>query len=211
MSSVEKSFDKVSAYLYELVALLSELQNREALTAAHIKELQDDEKIQEEKYEARTSENNAAIKEAVNILAKWRYEASSAPNPSTPASTPVTAATAQPPQPQRRRFVAVDGFKPKVLGLETTYEDWVDFKKRFLTYVRACYDGVQLEEDGTPSISMDEWTAILLSCVEAGWSKRISFDGYDSIADLLDKFDQEIQLLQPLHLRRIALLKRPVF
>ena len=36
MSTVEKSFDKVSADLYELAALLSELQNREALTAAHI-------------------------------------------------------------------------------------------------------------------------------------------------------------------------------
>ena len=71
LSKVEISFDKVSADLSELVGLLSELQNREALTVAHIKELQDDEKIQEEKYEARTSENNAAIKEAVKILAKW--------------------------------------------------------------------------------------------------------------------------------------------
>ena len=124
--------------------------------------------LKNEKYEARTSENNTAIKEAMKILAKWQYEASSAPSPSSPASAPAPAATAQSPQPQRRRFVAVDGFKPKVLGLETTYEDWVDFKKRFITYVRACYDGVQLEEDGTPSISMDEWTAILLSCVEAG-------------------------------------------
>ena len=110
LSKVEISFDKVSADLVELVSLLSELQNREGLTAAHVKELQEDEKAQGEKYEARSSENNGAIKEAVKILAKWRYEASSAPNPSTPASTPVQAATAQPPQPQRRRFVAVDGF-----------------------------------------------------------------------------------------------------
>ena len=93
MSTVEKSFDKVSADLYELAALLSELQNREALTAAHIKELQADEKIQEEKYEARTSENNMAIEEAMKILAKWQYEASSAPSPISPASAPAPAAT----------------------------------------------------------------------------------------------------------------------
>ena len=48
MSTVEKSFDKVSADLYELAALLSELQNREALTAAHIEELKADEKVQED-------------------------------------------------------------------------------------------------------------------------------------------------------------------
>ena len=54
---------------------------------------------------------------------------------------------------------------------------------------------------------MEEWSAILLTCVEGGWSKRISYDSYDSITDLLGKFDKEIQLLQPLHLRRIALLK----
>ena len=45
LSKVEISFDKVSADLSELVGLLSELQNREALAAAHVKELQDDEKI----------------------------------------------------------------------------------------------------------------------------------------------------------------------
>merc|ERR1712121_561837 len=46
-----------------------------------------------------------------------------------------------------------------------------------------------------------------LSCVEPVWSKLISFDGFDSIDELLEAFDKEIQLLQPLHLRRIALLK----
>ena len=62
-------------------------------------------------------------------------------------------------------------------------------------------------DDGMPSITMEEWSSILLTCVESRWSKRISFDQYSSIEALLDRFDEEIQLLQPLHLRRITLLK----
>ena len=58
-----------------------------------------------------------------------------------------------------------------------------------------------------PSITMEEWSSILLTCVEGGWSKKITFESYTSIGDLLEKFDEEIQLLQPLHLRRITLLK----
>ena len=106
-------------------ALLSELQNRESLTEAHIAELKADVTEQEKKYEARTKDNDVAVKEAMKILVKWQYDAPLDPTPSSLASVP--AATAQPQQPHRRRFVAVDGFKPKVLGLETTYEDWVDF------------------------------------------------------------------------------------
>ena len=62
-------------------------------------------------------------------------------------------------------------------------------------------------DDGMPSITMEEWSSILLTCVESRWSKRISFDQYNSIGDLLDRFDEEIQLLQPLHLLRITLIK----
>ena len=58
-----------------------------------------------------------------------------------------------------------------------------------------------------PLITMEEWSAILLTCIEGGWSKSITFESYDSITELLGKFDEEIQLLQPLHLRRITLLK----
>ena len=72
LSKVEISFDKVSADLVELVSLLSELQSREGLTPAHIKELQEDEKAQGEKFESRSKENTGAVKEAVKILAKWR-------------------------------------------------------------------------------------------------------------------------------------------
>merc|ERR1711888_225900 len=35
----------------------------------------------------------------------------------------------------------------------------------------------------------------------------IDFEGFHSIEDLLDKFDSEIQLLKPLHLRIINLIK----
>ena len=137
LSKVEIYFDKVSTDLVELVSLLSELQNREGLTPAHIKELQEDEKAQGEKFDARDKDNTVAVTEAVKLLAKWRNGASSTASPSTPDSTPVIAATAQPSQPQRRRFHAVDGFKPKMLGMETSYEDWVDFQKRFQSYVKA--------------------------------------------------------------------------
>ena len=108
LTSVEKSFDSISEDLYELNTLLNELQNRELLTAAHVEELKADVTEQERKYEARTNENNAAVKEAMKILVKWQYDAPPVPTPSSPASVP--AATAQPQQPHRRRFVAVDSF-----------------------------------------------------------------------------------------------------
>ena len=107
------------------------------------------------------------VSEANKLLVKLEYTAPPEPTPSSPAPTP--AAMAHPPPPHRRRFVAVDGFKPKVLGLDTTYEDFIDFKKRFITNTKACYEGVPLLEDGMPSITMEEWSSILLTRVEGGW------------------------------------------
>ena len=102
--------------------------------------------------------------------------------------------------------MAVDSFKAKLLSMDTSFEDFLDFRRRFIIYTKACYEGVPVV-DGSPAISYEEWSTLLLTCVEPGWSKRISFDQYNTIETLLDRFDEEIQLLQPLHLRRITLIK----
>ena len=47
----------------------------------------------------------------------------------------------------------------------------------------------------------------MLSCIESECSKRNNFEGYTTIEDLFAKIDAEIQLLQPLHIRRIILIK----
>ena len=133
LTKVEAVFEKVSANLVELVGLLSELQTRDEMEPAHIQELKNDETAQRANYEKRDSDNTTAVTEAVKLMAKWGYGTAPAASPSTPDSAPAiaVATTAQPSQPQRRRFHAVDGFKPKMLGLETSYEDWIDFQKRF--------------------------------------------------------------------------------
>ena len=74
-----------------------------------------------------------------------------------------------------------------------------------MIYAKACYESTM--SPGVPGITYMEWSTLLLSCVEPEWSKRIDFENFLSIEDLLDKFDSEIQLLQPLHLRRINLIK----
>ena len=139
------------------------------------------------------------IRESNKLLVQWEYTPPPEPTPPSPA-------IAYQPPTQKRRFVAVDSLKPKLLGMDTSFEDFIDFCKRFTIYTKACYEGVPVV-DGLTAITYEEWSTILLTCVEPGWSKRITYDQYRSIRALLDRFDEEIQLLQTLHLRRISLIK----
>ena len=46
-----------------------------------------------------------------------------------------------------------------------------------------------------------------MSTVDAEWSKRVDFEAFNTIDELIDQFDAEMQLLKPLHLRRMNLIK----
>ena len=117
---VESSYDLVTDDISELTSLLCELQNSTQLSEAQIAELKTDVSEQEKKYEGRTKENDVVVSEANKLLVKWEYAAPPEPTPRSPFPIAYPLPT------QRRRFVAVDGFKPKVLGLDTSNEDFTD-------------------------------------------------------------------------------------
>ena len=135
------------------------------------------------------------IRESNKLLIQWEY--------TPPDPTPPSHAVAYPAPTQKRRFVAVDSFKPKLLSMDTSFEDFLDFPRRFIIYTKACYEGVPVV-DGLPAITYEEWSTLLLASVEPGWSKRITFDQYSSIGALLDRFDEEIQLLHLLEEKKPA-------
>ena len=98
----------------------------------------------------------ALIRESNKLLIQWEY--------TPPDHTPPPPAVAYPPPTPKRRFVAVDSFKPKLLSMETSFEDFLDFRRRFIIYTKACYKGVPIV-DGSPAISYEEWSTLLLTCV----------------------------------------------
>ena len=140
---------------------MCEIQNNIQLSEAQVKELKDEVEEQEKKYTKRGDENEVAIRESNKLLVQWEYTPPPEPTPPPPI--------AYPPPTQKRRFVAVDSFKPKILGMDTSFEDFIDFRKRFIIYTKACYEGVPVV-DGLPTITMEEWSTILFTRVESGWS-----------------------------------------
>ena len=96
----------------------------------------------------------------------------------------------------------MDGLKPSTLSIETNYEDWLDFQKRFRIWAKACYESVDPVD-----ITYEEWSRLLLSAVDAELSRRVDFDAFNTIEELIGQIDAEMQLLRPLHLRRINLIK----
>ena len=46
-----------------------------------------------------------------------------------------------------------------------------------------------------------------MSSEDPEWSKRVDFDAFNTIDELIEHIDSEIQLLRPLHLRRMNLIK----
>ena len=103
---VEKTYDLVTNNIYELTSILCEMQDNIQLSEAQVNELKTEVQEQENKYTKRTEENDEAIRESNKLLVKWEYTSPPEPTPPPPV--------AYPPPTQRRRFVAVDGFKPKV-------------------------------------------------------------------------------------------------
>ena len=151
--------------------------------------------MQEKKLDERADNVHGLVKGADAMFRRWKVDPTPPPVPRaapTPASAP----------PARRRFVPIDAYKPTTLSIETSYEDWLDFKNRFKIWGRACYKSVNLED-----IKYEEWSSLLLSAVDTEWSKRVDFEAYNSIEELIGQIDAEIQLLRPLHLRRMNLIK----
>ena len=198
-TTVESTFGIVTKNVADLTALMSEMQLSDSkLTEAHVDQLGKEVTAEEKKYAERCDKVEEKIREANKLLVQWNYKPPEhSPFPPPPTFFPPT---------QKRRFQAVDSFKPKLLSLEATYEDFLDFRKRFLVFTKACYETVPLV-DGFPDITYEEGSTLLLTCIEPGWSKKIIFEDYKNVDALLNKFDEEIQLTQPLHLRRISLIK----
>ena len=163
--------------IMDLTSLMCELQNDSNLTDVHIEELKKDIAEQKNKLNTRSSSVDELIKESNRLLLEWEY------NSPDPPPAPPPMAFPPPVFAPKRRFVAVDGFKPKILSIESNYEDFLDFRRRFEIYAKTCYEGVPMV-DGAPGITYEEWSTLLLTCVEPEWSKRINFDGFFSIEDL---------------------------
>ena len=194
---VESTYDVITENVATLTAELSEMQNHPDLNEKHVEELKKDILDQETKHEKRGDEYARLMGESNKLLVEWEY------NPPDLPSLPHTMAF----PPPRIRFKDVESFKPKPpLSIEASYEDFLDFRHRFEIYAKRCYESVPIV-DGALGITYEEWSSLLLTCVEPGWTKRIKFDDFVDINALLEKFDSEIQLLQPLHLRRITLIK----
>ena len=198
--TVETTYGVVTENLVALTSLMSEMQLSDPkLSEAHVEQLGKEVIAEEKKYTERCDKVEEQLREANKLLIQWNYKPPDhSPFPPPPSFFP--------PPTQKRRFQAVDSFKPKLLSLEATYEDFLDFRKRFLVFTKASYETVPLVE-GFPDITYEEGSTLLLTCIEPGWSKKIIFEDHKSIDALLNKFDEEIQLTQPLHLRRISLIK----
>ena len=87
------------------------------------------------------------------ILIEWIYDTEGTAVPHMSVPPPAIAA--------KRRFIPIDGFKPKVLSIEANYEDFLDFQKRFMIYAKACYESTMYP--GVPGITykMVNFVAVL--------------------------------------------------
>ena len=143
--TVEATYETVSQNVIELTALMSEMQLADpALSETHVDELKKEVIAEEKKYAERSDKVKAMLRESNKLLVQWKYK------PPDPAPLPPTVAYA--PHTTKRRFVAVDSFKPKLLNMDTSYEDFLDFIRRFIIYTKACYEGVPVV-DGLPAIT----------------------------------------------------------
>ena len=118
----------------DLTSGLSEIQNEPGITKEHIEELKKDIDKQEKEVDERATKVNELVQAADRIFRDWKIKSV----PTIPAPAPVMAPTVT----TKRRFIPIDGFKPKTLSIEANYEDWIDFRKRFLIYAKACYESV---------------------------------------------------------------------
>ena len=119
----------------DLTCGLSEIQHEPGITKEHIEELKKDIAKKEQEVDERASKVNEWVQETDRIFRAWNVKAV----PPTPAPAPAMAPTLT----AKRRFVPIDGFKPKTLSIESSYEDWVDFRKRFIIYAKACYESIR--------------------------------------------------------------------
>ena len=117
----EASYDTIVSTIMELTSLMCEMQNNINLTSAHVDELKNDIKSQEKAMETRGKSVDGLIKESNRIMFEWEYE------PPEPPAVPPSMSIPPPAFAPKRRFVAVDGFKPKILSIEVNYEDYLDF------------------------------------------------------------------------------------
>ena len=145
----EATFDTIVTTIMDLTSFMCELQNDPSLTAEHVEELKKDITAQEDKLTTRGNSVDELIKESNNLMVEWEY------NPPDPPTAPPPMAFPPPAFAPKRRFVAVDGFKPKILSIEANYEDFLDFRKRFEIYAKICYESVPIV-DGVPGITYDD-------------------------------------------------------
>ena len=94
----------------------------------------------------------------------------------------------------------MDSLKPSTLSIEANYEDWLDFQKRFRIWAKACYESVEYVD-----IRYEEWSRLLLSAVDAEWSRRVDFDAFNTVEELIGQIDAEMQLLRPLRERELPI------
>ena len=146
--------------------------------------------------ETRANEIHDLVRRADHLYRKWKVDTPSSPVPPT-VSAPTPASSSN-----RRRYVAMDGLKPPLLSTESTYEDWIDFQRIFKIWGTACY-----ESTDPIDITYDEWSRLLMSAIDTEWSERVDFDAFNTIDELIGQFDAEMQLLKPLHLRRMNRVK----
>ena len=133
--SVETTYGVVSENVIELTALMSEMQLSDPkISETDVDELKKEVISEEKKYADRSDKVEALLRDSNKLLVQWKYK------PPDPAPLPPAAVYA--PHTTKRRFVAVDSFKPKLLNLDTSYEDFLDFRRRFLIYTKACYEVV---------------------------------------------------------------------
>ena len=129
--SVETTYGVVSENVIELTALMSEMQLSDPkISETHVQELSKEVIAEEAKYADRSDKVEALLREGNKLLVQWMYK--------PPDQAPPPPAAVYAPHTAKRRFVAVDSFKPKLLSLDTTYEDFLDFRRRFLIFTKAC-------------------------------------------------------------------------
>ena len=95
----------------------------------------------------------------------------------------------------------MDSLKPTTLSIESSYFDWLEFRNSFSEWTKACFETAM-----TP-ITYNMWTRNLTMVIDSDWKKRLDVSLYGSVEDLLNAMDEEMTILNPVHLQRITLLK----
>ena len=95
----------------------------------------------------------------------------------------------------------MDGLKPVTLSIESSYFDWLEFRRSFTEWTQACF------KTAPSPITYNEWTRNLGMVVDSDWKRRLDFTLYRTVEDLLNAIDDEMTILNPVHLRRLTLLK----